>query len=85
MAVSHSQILNDTCRKYKRKDMKRIAKLTLATALVTVMLGACQNTKEEPLYYEDGIVNLEGPWSPEQMAYTDEQSPFVASASLTQD
>ena len=49
--------------------MKRIAKLSLATALVTVALSACQNTKEEPLYYEDGIVNLEGPWAPEQMAY----------------
>ncbi len=65
--------------------MKRIAKLSLATALVTVALSACQNTKEEPLYYEDGIVNLEGPWAPEQMAYANDKTQMVANASLTQD
>ena len=43
--------------------MKRLTKMTfLFTAIGLLVLNCATETKEEPLYYEDGIVNLNGPW-----------------------
>ena len=54
--------------------MKRFLKTTLAMTFVIGLTAACSGQKEEPLYYEDGIVNLDGPWEAEQRAYVEEDA-----------
>ncbi len=56
------------------KDMKKFLKQTMALALLIGACSACTAEKEEGLYYEDGIVNLDGPWASEQMAFTEEDA-----------
>lgn len=59
-------------------DMTKLLKKTLALTLLIVACSACTAQKEEPLYYEDGIVNLDGPWSVEQMAFTEESAQMAS-------
>lgn len=54
--------------------MKRFLKTTLALAFVIGLATACSGQKEEPLYFEDGIVNLDGPWAADQMAFAEEDA-----------
>ena len=57
--------------------MKRFLKMILALMFVIGLTAACTGKKEEPLYYEDGIVNLDGPWEADQRAFVDEDAPLA--------
>ena len=63
------------------KKMTKFLKQTLALALLIGAFSACTAEKEEPLYYEDGIVNLDGPWASDQMAFTEETKSAVITVS----
>ena len=54
--------------------MKRLLSNILAMALFISLLNACTGQTEEPLYYEDGIVNLNGPWADQQGPATAEDA-----------
>ena len=45
------------------KEMKLITRITLLFASVALLIAICLTPeKEEPLFYDDGVVNLNGPW-----------------------
>lgn len=58
--------------------MKRLTKSTLAIFIIAVVATSCQTQKEEPLYYEDGIVNLHGPWKDQKGPATSEDEETFA-------
>ena len=59
--------------------MKRLLSNLLALALLVAVLSACSGQQSEPLYYEDGIVNLHGPWEDQKgPATTEDDDSFQA-------
>ena len=59
--------------------MKRFLNNVVVLALFASVLSACAGQKEEPLYYEDGIVNLHGPWeNQEGPATAEDEEAFEA-------
>ena len=58
--------------------MKRLIPSTLVIVIMTVLATGCQKAKEEPLYYEDGIVNLHGPWEDQKGPATSEDEETFA-------